>query len=83
MEDRIARRRRQRGPQRPPIDSILMDIWQTVELSGLSRSTIYEYMTSQGFPRPIQVGVRAVRWIRAEVLAWLAKRRRGGPRPRE
>ena len=83
MEDRFARRPRQRGRERPPIDPNMIDIWQVAALTGIGRSTIYVYMRTQGFPRPIQVGVRAVRWVRAEVLAWLAKRRRGGPPPRE
>ena len=83
MEDRFARSPRQRGRERPPIDPNMIDIWQVAALTGIGRSTIYVYMRTQGFPLPIQVGVRAVRWVRAEVLAWLAKRRRGGPPPRE
>ncbi|MCY4507671.1 MAG: AlpA family transcriptional regulator [Acidobacteria bacterium] len=45
-------------------------------LTGLSTSTIYEYMRNGDFPRPIQVGVRAVRWPESEIMAWLADRPR-------
>ena len=44
------------------------------EITGLSRSTIYEKMDRGEFPRPIRVGRRAVAWPESAVLAWLAKR---------
>ncbi len=44
------------------------------EITGLSRSTIYEMMGRGEFPRPIRVGRRAVAWPESTVLAWLAKR---------
>ena len=81
MEDR-ASRPRQRGRERPLTGRKLINIWQVVEVTDISRSTIYVYMETQGFPRPIRVGVRAVRWDLAEVLEWLDKRERGGPRVR-
>ena len=81
MEDR-ARRPRQRGRERPQTGRTMITIWEVVEVTGISRSTIYVYMETQGFPRPIRVGVRAVRWILEEVSEWLDKRDRGGPRPR-
>ena len=82
MKDRFARGPRQRGRERPPTGRTLITIWQVVEVTHISRSTIYVYMETQGFPRPIRVGIRAVRWDLAEVLEWLDKRDRGGPRPR-
>jgi prophage regulatory protein len=43
-----------------------------VELrTGLPRSTIYEKMSNGDFPKPIDLGQRAVGWIEAEVDAWL------------
>ena len=81
MEDRFARRPSKPG-ERSPTDRKLINIRQVEEVTGISRSTIYVYMATQGFPRPVRVGVRAVRWILAEVLKWLDKRDRGGPQPR-
>ena len=39
--------------------------------TGLSRSTIYLRISEDNFPRPIQLGVRAVGWLEAEIDEWL------------
>ena len=79
MEDRFARRPGQPGAKPPPTDTTYINIREVVALTSLSRSTIYVYMEKQGFPRPYRLGLRAVRWDKAEVLEWLRKRERGGP----
>jgi prophage regulatory protein len=40
--------------------------------SGLSRSTLYDYIRAGRFPAPVRVGSRAVGWVASEVDAWLA-----------
>ena len=40
--------------------------------TGLSRSTIYDYIRAGRFPAPVRVGDRAVGWVAGEVDAWLA-----------
>lgn len=47
--------------------------------TGLSRSSIYERIASTdsdsanpAFPRPIQIGGRAVGWLEHEVTAWIS-----------
>ncbi len=42
--------------------------------TGLSRSTIYQKVKDGDFPAPVALGARAVGWIEAEVVAWLASR---------
>lgn len=42
--------------------------------TGLSRSTIYQYIQDGHFPRPLQLGPRAVGWLESEVSAWIAGR---------
>ena len=42
------------------------------EITGLSRSTLYDLMAKGTFPRPIPVGAKAVRWVDTEVHAWMA-----------
>jgi len=42
--------------------------------TGLSRSTIYLRIQEGTFPRPINLGVRAVGWLEAEIEAWLTLR---------
>jgi prophage regulatory protein len=39
--------------------------------TGLSRSTIYLRIAEGTFPRPVNLGARAVGWIEAEVQQWL------------
>lgn len=50
-------------------------------LTGLSRSTIYQRVAAGNFPKPVNLGARAVGWLASEVDAWLAaqvERSRGG-----
>jgi prophage regulatory protein len=42
--------------------------------TGLSRSTIYLRVSEGSFPKPVNLGVRAVGWIEAEISEWLAQR---------
>lgn len=42
--------------------------------TGLSTSTIYQYMTDGKFPRPIPLGGRSVGWVESEIQSWLAER---------
>jgi prophage regulatory protein len=39
--------------------------------TGLSRSTIYQRAADGTFPKPVNLGARAVGWLEAEVDAWL------------
>ncbi len=47
---------------------------QVEKRTGLSRSTIYLRIQEGTFPRPINLGVRAVGWLENEIEAWLAER---------
>ena len=42
--------------------------------TGLGRSTIYVRLAEGSFPRPVQLGARAVGWIEAEVDEWMRER---------
>jgi len=41
---------------------------------GLSRSTIYLYIQEGAFPKPINLGTRAVGWLESEIDKWLMER---------
>ena len=41
--------------------------------TGLSRSTIYQRVREGTFPRPINLGKRAVGWVEGEITAHLAE----------
>ena len=42
--------------------------------TGLSRSTIYLRIGEGRFPKPINLGGRAVGWLEAEIQEWLQRR---------
>ena len=41
---------------------------------GLSRSTIYQYIKDDVFPKPVPLGPRAVGWLESDVSEWIAGR---------
>jgi len=45
-----------------------------IQITGKSRSAIYNDIKAGTFPRPIQLGVRAVAWPSTSIEAWQADR---------
>jgi len=45
-----------------------------IELTGLSRSTIYLRISKNEFPAPVSLGGRAVGWVEDDVNQWLAEK---------
>ena len=50
--------------------------------TGLSRSTIYLRVSQGTFPKPVNLGARAVGWISDEVDQWITERIRKSREPR-
>jgi prophage regulatory protein len=44
------------------------------QVTGLSRSMIYQLEAQRGFPARVRIAARAVGWIEREVQSWLAER---------
>ena len=44
------------------------------DLTGLSRSTIYDLMAKGLFPRPVRLTGKAVAWPESVIAEWLAQR---------
>jgi prophage regulatory protein len=42
--------------------------------TGLSRSSIYLWISNEKFPAPVSLGARAVGWVESEVDDWVAQR---------
>ena len=42
--------------------------------TGLGRSTIYLRISQGTFPKPVNLGGRAVGWLEAEIQDWLQRR---------
>lgn len=42
-----------------------------IELTGLSRSSIYLRMSNNEFPRSVSLGGRAIAWLEEDINKWL------------
>ena len=47
---------------------------EIMDLTGLSRSSIYAQIAGGTFPKQISLGARAVGWIESEVHEWVIER---------
>ncbi|ENM3902030.1 AlpA family transcriptional regulator [Vibrio cholerae] len=47
---------------------------EVIELTGLSKSSIYRMASDDKFPKPLNLGARSVGWIESEVTQWLAEK---------
>ncbi|WP_082543529.1 AlpA family phage regulatory protein [Sphingomonas sp. Leaf339] len=47
---------------------------ELLQLIGVSRSTLYQWMATGQFPRPLLLGKRAVGWKSEAVADWLSSR---------
>lgn len=54
-----------------PVIPILIPRYRVSEITGLQRSALYERIARGEFPKPVTIGSAAVRWIEAEVVAWV------------
>ncbi len=52
----------------------ILRIKATIAKTGVPRATIYLYMKTGTFPKPIKLGMRSVGWIEAELDDWLKAR---------
>lgn len=57
-----------------PLHTRVLRLPSVVAFVGLSRSSIYVMMKENEFPRPIQLGKRAVAWRETDIQNWLADR---------
>lgn len=48
------------------------------QITGRSRSAIYEGMAAGTFPKPVKIGARAVAWPESVIREWIAERMGGG-----
>lgn len=55
-----------------------------LDRTGLSRSTVYQWVSEGRFPKPVSLGTRAVGWVESDIEEWIGKQiedsliRRGG-----
>jgi len=41
------------------------------EITSLSKSSIYRLISEGDFPKQVQIGKRAVVWVRSDINAWI------------
>ena len=54
--------------------AVIMKLPEVLELTKISRTTLYRLMETGEFPRPIKLGQRARAWRVEEVMNWLETR---------
>jgi predicted DNA-binding transcriptional regulator AlpA len=75
MQDSIAAAKRARPAALKPVSApALLNEGQVAELLGVSRRTVHSLRDQDWFPPAIELGPRALRWPRDELLAALAAR---------
>lgn len=52
----------------------LMRLKEVMEMTGLSRSYVYQLMAEGDFPQSVSLGARAVAWVESEVQDWILER---------
>lgn len=52
----------------------LIRLPEVLELTGLSKSTLYRKIKEDQFPAPVSLGPGSVAWRKSEVLDWIANR---------
>ncbi|RME59835.1 MAG: AlpA family transcriptional regulator [Caldilineae bacterium] len=52
----------------------LLRLKSVLDLTGLSRSRVYELIAAGAFPAPVKIGARAVAWRASEIAAWIDSR---------
>ena len=48
-------------------------------LTGLPKSTLYDYLATGAFPAPVRLSCRSVAWRLSEVEAWIESRESARP----
>jgi len=46
---------------------------EVMNMTGLSRSSIYLRVSTDEFPKPVKIGRRAIGWPEDSIIAWQAK----------
>ena len=76
LRDSSSRERRDRPMTRTMVQEVqvptrFVRLPDVMARTGLSRSTIYVRVGEGSFPKPVQLGARAVGWIEEEVDGWI------------
>ncbi|WP_282876584.1 helix-turn-helix transcriptional regulator [Pseudomonas peli] len=52
----------------------ILRLKDVIDITGLSRSTLYLYIAEGRFPKPVSLGDRCVGWVESEAHDWILAR---------
>lgn len=52
----------------------LLPMTRVIEITSLSKSTVWRALRAGEFPRPIRLSARRLAWVAADIEAWVAGR---------
>ncbi|HGS5146685.1 helix-turn-helix transcriptional regulator [Vibrio diabolicus] len=52
----------------------LIRLKEVISMTGLSRASVYRFMSEDRFPSQIPLGYRCVAWVESEVQQWIDQR---------
>lgn len=52
----------------------LIKLKEVLHITGLSRSTVYRFMSAGGFPMKVELGGNSVAWVKSEVEEWISEK---------
>lgn len=58
-------------------DSVWLNCRQLMQRLEISRSTLYNWLKTGDFPRPVKLGPNSNRWHVADIREWEEKHRKG------
>ena len=56
------------------VDHRMMRLPEVLRLTGLGKSTLYEMISDDRFPRQVKIGERARGWRSRDIASWLESR---------
>ena len=68
-----SRQARRTDAPRAAVPPRLLSLREVVELTGVSRDTIYRWGRLGKFPRHIPIGIRCSRWSEDEIMEWMTE----------
>ena len=54
------------------MEQMIMRTRDVLRHANITRSTLYRWLEAGRFPKPVQLGPRAVGWRRSDVIEWIA-----------
>lgn len=53
---------------------IFLRVKQVAAITNLSRSSIYDLVANQGFPKPVRISECRSAWVKSEIESWMRAR---------